>query len=123
FMSQNRRATTKAVHISLNFHPDEKLTEETLKELAHEYMERMGFGAQPYLVYQHFDAGHPHLHIVTTNIRNDGSRIALYRIGKYESESARKAIENKYGLIKAKGRKQDTADVKPIRDIRKMSYG
>src|SRR5690606_1482430 len=57
FMDQNRRATTKAVHISLNFHPDEKLTEGTLKEIAHEYMERMGFGAQPCLVYQHFDAG------------------------------------------------------------------
>ena len=123
FMGQNRRATTKAVHISLNFHPDEKLTDETLKEIAHEYMERMGFGAQPYLVYQHFDAGHPHLHIVTTNIRNDGSRIALYRIGKYESERARKTIENKYGLIKAEGRKQEAAEVKPIRDVRKMSYG
>lgn len=123
FMSQNRRATTKAVHISLNFHPDEKLTEETLREIAHEYMNRIGFGSQPYLVYQHFDAGHPHLHIVTTNIRQDGSRITLYRIGKYESERARTAIENKYGLIKAKGRRQENADIKPIRDVRKISYG
>lgn len=97
-LKQCLRRLFKAVHISLNFHPGEKLTEETLKEIAHEYMERMGFGAQPYLVYQHFDAGHPHLHIVTTNIRRDGSRITLYRIGKYESESARQAIENKDGL-------------------------
>lgn len=123
FMNENRRATTKAVHISLNFHPDEKLNGETLKAIAGEYMDRMGFGEQPYLVYQHLDAGHPHLHIVTTNIRKDGSRITLYRIGKYESEKARKAIENKYGLIKAKGRKQEAPEVNPVGDVRKVSYG
>lgn len=123
FMKENRRATTKAVHISLNFHPGEKLTEATLKQIANEYMDRIGFGDQPYLVYQHLDAGHPHLHIVTTNIKKDGSRITLFRIGKYESERARKAIENKYGLVKAKGRKQENQEIKPFGDLRKMSYG
>ena len=45
---------------------------EKLKIIADTYMQKIGFGDQPYLVYQHFDAGHPHLHIVTTNIKADG---------------------------------------------------
>ena len=106
FMQQNRRATTKAVHISINFHPDEKLSEQKLQDIATEYMYKLGFRDQPYLVYQHFDAGHPHIHIVTTNIKRNGSRIILFYIGKYRSEDARIAIEKKYGLIEASGRKQ-----------------
>jgi hypothetical protein len=36
-------------------------------------MERIGFGRQPYLVYRHFDADHPHIHIVTNTIRADSA--------------------------------------------------
>jgi hypothetical protein len=44
------------------------LSKEKITEIAVEYMDKIGFGEQPYLVYQHFDSGHTHLHIVTTNI-------------------------------------------------------
>lgn len=111
YSQHNRRASATAVHISLNFHPDERLSEPTLKAIALEYMEQIGFASQPYLVYQHFDAGHPHLHIVSTNIQKDGSRIELFRIGKFESEKARKAIEEKFGLVKASGRKESQKDL------------
>jgi hypothetical protein len=53
------------------------------------------------LVYQHNDAAHPHLHIVTTNIQEDGKRISIHNLGKNQSETARKEIEDKYGLVKA----------------------
>jgi type IV secretory pathway VirD2 relaxase len=96
FMNQNRRATTKAVHISLNFHASEKLSQDTLTGIASTYMDKIGFGNQPYLVYQHFDAAHPHVHIVTTNIQRDGKRIELYNIGKNQSEKARKEIEEDF---------------------------
>lgn len=119
FTDRNQRATSKSVHISLNFHPDEKISESTLTEIAGEYMDRIGFRDQPYLVYQHFDAGHPHVHIVSTNIQRDGSRIKLFRRGKYESEHARQAIEKKYKLIEALGRKQKAN----TNDIRQIAYG
>ncbi len=110
FIERNRRATTKAVHISLNFHPSEQLGKDRLMEIANEYMERIGFGEQPYLVYQHFDAAHPHLHIATTNIRSKGDRIQLFNIGRNQSESARKEIERKFQLVKAGGRRLDTEE-------------
>lgn len=115
---RNHRATVKAVPISLNFHPSEKLSELKLQEIAIEYMERIGFGAQPYLVYQHFDVDHPHIHIVTTKITSDGSRIDTYKIGERKSEPARKAIEEKYGLIRGSITK---TTYEP--DIRKVTYG
>src|SRR5205809_6644441 len=67
----NHRTQRNAVHISLNFDPGEKLSNEKLQQIADSYMQKIGFGARPYLVYKHTDAGHPHIHVVTTNIQRD----------------------------------------------------
>lgn len=119
----NRRATANAVHISLNFHASEKLSQDLLTDIASTYMERIGFGNQPYLVYQHFDAAHPHIHIVTTNIKRDGERILLHNIGKNQSEKARKAIEKQYNLVQASGRRKDQHEVLSPANIKKLTYG
>lgn len=118
----NQATGRSAVHISLNFDPSEKLPKERLIEIADEYMERIGFGAQPYLVYEHTDSGHPHLHLVTTSIQENGKGIRLHNIGKLKSEPARKAIEQKYGLVKAENHRQSLAQIKPV-DTRKLQYG
>jgi type IV secretory pathway VirD2 relaxase len=78
----NERAKTNTLHISLNFDAGDKLGKEKLVEIANNYMDKIGFGEQPYLVYQHHDAGHLHLHIVTSSIQNDGRRINTFNIGK-----------------------------------------
>jgi hypothetical protein len=122
FSNRNRRATTKAVHISLNFHSSEKLNESLLVEIASTYMDKIGFADQPYLVYQHFDAAHPHIHIITTNIKQTGQRIILYNIGRNQSEKARKEIEEGFRLVKASGRKQESDPIKPV-DVQKVIYG
>lgn len=103
--SLNERATSKTIHISLNFSPqDRKLDAATLSSIASDYMQGIGFGKQPYLVYQHQDAGHPHLHIVSTTIREDGSRIPTHNLGKMQSSKMRTELEAKYNLVPAKGR-------------------
>lgn len=106
----NRRVTTNAVHISLNFHASESLDHHTLSDIASTYMDKIGFGNQPYLVYQHVDVAHPHIHIVTTNVQRNGKRIDLYNIGRNQSEKARKEIEEDFKLVKASGRKQTMTD-------------
>lgn len=121
--SLNTRAETKTIHISLNFDPSEKFSNESLNNIAASYMQKMGFGDQPYLVYRHDDAGHPHIHVVSTLIREDGSRINTHDIGKKISEPARKAVEEQFGLIKAEQQKLTEKRVlKPI-DISKIAYG
>lgn len=121
--SLNERATTKTLHVSLNFDPSEKLAENKLLQIASVYMEKIGFSNQPYLVYKHEDAGHPHIHIVSTTIKQDGSRINTHNIGRNQSEKARKEIEQKYGLIRAERQQQLLKpSVKPV-DVGKAIYG
>ncbi|WP_431210915.1 relaxase/mobilization nuclease domain-containing protein [Puia sp. P3] len=86
-------------HITLNFDPADRLTNEQMQTIAQRYMQEIGFGQQPYLVYRHHDAGHPHCHIVTTHIRSDGTPIELYNIGRNQSEEARLRIEEEFHLV------------------------
>lgn len=97
----NSRVKTNAVHIMLNFDASEGLSSEKLQRIAVDYMNRIGFGEQPYLVYRHRDANHPHIHIVTTNVKADSERIDMHNIGRDLSETARKEIELEYKLVKA----------------------
>jgi len=119
----NERTTVNSVHISLNFDPSEQLSDNKLNEIAGVYMEKIGFGEQPYLLYRHDDAGHPHVHIVTTNIKADGKRIELHNLGKNQSEKARKEIEITYGLLKAEDAKQrEKYELNPV-SAAKVRYG
>jgi hypothetical protein len=103
----NENVTRNSVHVSLNFDPSEKVSNEQLKEIADTYMQKIGFGEQPYLVYQHFDAGHPHIHIVSVKVKADGSRIDTQNIGRNQSEKARKEIEIAYDLVRAETMKKE----------------
>lgn len=117
----NNRASTKTLHVSLNFDPSETLSNERLTEIAHDYMQRMGFSDQPYLVYRHDDAGHPHVHILSTLIREDGSRINTHNIARDLSEPARKAIEEKYNLVRAESKR--IANDNSLAPLIKVVYG
>jgi hypothetical protein len=123
-ISLNERAKkTNTLHISLNFDPSEKHTKEILSLIAQVYMDKIGFGNQPYLVYEHTDAAHPHIHIVTTNIQADGKRMDTYNIGRNQSEKARKEIEQDFGLVKAQRKKvQPLSEIMPV-NVQKAQYG
>lgn len=118
-----RTKKTNTLHISLNFDPSEKLTTKRLSEIAQDYMGKIGFENQPYLVYQHNDAGHPHIHIVTTSIQSNGKRIDTYNIGRNQSEKARKEIEEQFGLGKAQGKKKIQDAAISAADAQKVQYG
>lgn len=110
------------VHVSLNFDPEEVLINPRLIAIANAYLEKTGFKDQPFLVYKHLDAAHPHIHILTTNITADGGFINLHNIGRTKSETARKEIEQVFGLVRAEGREQKQEEgIKPIAE--KVIYG
>ena len=119
----NENVKRNSVHISINFDPSENHSKEKLMAIADTYMEKIGFGQQPYLVYQHHDSGHPHIHLVSINVQRDGRRIDMQNIGKNRSEPARKEIEERFGLVKAQGNKNSTDfTLKPIIS-QKIQYG
>ncbi len=119
----NERAETKTIHVSLNFDLTEILSNEKLSAIASSYIEKIGFGDQPYLVYKHEDAGHPHIHIVSTAIKADGKRINTHNIGKNQSEKARKEIEGIFGLVKAQRQKPEQPVISKPVDPEKIKYG
>jgi len=119
----NTNVSRNSMHVSLNFDPSENHSKEKLEAIANTYMERIGFGNQPYLVYQHHDAGHPHIHIVSIKVREDGSRIDTQNIGRNQSEKARKEIEKEFGLVKAEDSKRlKQYQFKPL-NTEKIQYG
>ncbi len=119
----NTNVSRNSLHVSLNFDPSENYSKEKLEIIANTYMERIGFGNQPYLVYQHHDAGHPHIHIISIKVREDGSRIDTQNIGRNQSEKARKEIEKEFGLVKAEDSKRlRQYQLKPL-NAEKIQYG
>ena len=91
--------TKKTVfHCSLNPHPDEKLSDEQLTQIAKEYMEALGYGKQPYIVFKHNDIAREHIHIVSLRIDGEGKKIN----DKFEKRRSKKitdTLERKYNLI------------------------
>ena len=91
--------TKKTVfHCSLNPHPDEKLSDETLTQIAKEYMEALGYGNQPYIVFKHSDIAREHIHIVSLRVDSRGQKIND-KFEKRRSKQITDALERKFGLI------------------------
>ena len=91
--------TKKTVfHCSLNPHPDEKLSDETLMQIAREYMEALGYGNQPYIVFKHNDIAREHIHIVSLRVDSEGRKLND-RFEKRRSKQITDALERKYNLI------------------------
>jgi hypothetical protein len=120
---QNEKTKTNTMHIMLSFSRQDQLNDDLLKSIALNYMGCIGFGNQPFLVYQHFDAAHPHLHIATVNIADGGQRIETHNIGKNQSEKARKDLEMQYGLIKAEDQSKEIAYMLQPVNLEKIIYG
>lgn len=114
FMPNMGRTKKPVLHISLNPHPDDKLTEQQYEILAREYLDKLGFGEQPFIIYKHMDIDRHHIHIVTVNVNEQDKRLNqdfLFRRSKRITTD----LEKKYNLHKAQ-REKISPDM-PIRKI------
>lgn len=92
------RTKNLVFHCSLNPHPKEKLTDENLIRIAREYMQALGYGSQPYIVFKHNDIEREHIHIVSLRVNSAGEKIN----DKFENRRSKRItdhLERKYGLI------------------------
>lgn len=104
-LPQDIKTEKPIIHISLNPHPNDKLLDEQLSEIAQEYMEKLGYGNQPYMVYKHEDIDRHHLHIVSLRVDENGKKIN----DKFEhrrSKDITRELETKYGLHPAEKKQQ-----------------
>ena len=100
YMSSLIHTKKPIIHISLNPHPDDKITDEQFSAIALEYIEKMGYGNQPFVVYKHEDIDRHHLHIVTLAVDEQGKKINDGN-NFYRSKHITREIEQKYRLLPA----------------------
>ena len=114
FMPKTGKTKKPVLHISLNPHLDDRLSEQQYEILAREYLDKLGFGEQPFIIYKHMDIDRHHIHIVTVNVNEQGKRLNqdfLYR----RSKKITTELEEKYNLHKAQ-REKITPDT-PIKKL------
>lgn len=105
WMPSHFRTEKPVIHISLNPHPDDVLTDEQLTAIGEEYMQKLGYGNQPYMIFKHEDIERKHIHIVSLRVDSSGGKINdsnEYRRSKAITEE----LEQKYGLHPAEGQKK-----------------
>ncbi len=84
-------------HTSINFPPSEDLANDKMKQIGLDYLQANGFTQHQYIMFRHYDADHPHLHILVNRIGYDGS--VLSDSNDYaRSEKVLRELEKKYNL-------------------------
>ena len=114
YLSANRRTEKPVLHVSVNPDPKDRLTDEQLSEIAQTYMQKMGYGDQPFIVYRHNDIERRHIHIVSLRVDENGKKINSAFEHRRSMDVCRE-LEQKYGLVAAD--KKQRQDVLPLKKV------
>ena len=115
WMPKRIRTEKPVLHVSLNPHPDDRLTDGDMTQIAREYMERMGYGDQPYIIVKHEDIDRHHIHIVSVRVNEQGKCIDK-SFNFPRSKRITRDIEKEYGLHTA-DKRQESQSVNPFRPV------
>ena len=96
-LTATARRRNRSSICTLNPHPDDILSDEQLELIGREYMEQLGYGDQPYIIFRHDDNSRPHIHIVSLRIDENGKKINDYREWERSMRICR-SLEQKYEL-------------------------
>ncbi|MNF45443.1 Relaxase/Mobilization nuclease domain protein [compost metagenome] len=115
YLIANRNTEKPTLHISLNPDPRDTVSDEKFKLMAQEYMQELGYGEQPFVVFKHTDIDRTHIHIVSVCVDEEGKKISD-KFEKRRSMNVCRELENKYGLISAteKGHLQNEKIFRPV---------
>ncbi len=119
YLIVNQRTEKPILHISINPDPKDEVSDNDFKEIATEYMQEMGYGNQPFVVFKHTDIERTHIHIVSVCVDEQGKKIND-AFEKRKSMRVCRALEEKFGLQSALDKKEgeDKALFQPV-DYRK----
>lgn len=105
YLNANKNTEKPVLHISINPHPDDIVSDKMYSDIAQTYMEKMGLGDQPYIVYKHEDLDRKHIHIVTVNIDGNGRKIGDSN-NFYQSKKITRELEKMHTLHSADKKKR-----------------
>jgi hypothetical protein len=101
YLAMNNRTEKVVFHASLNPAPKDKLSDGQLSEIAQTYMQKLGYGNQPYIVIKHSDIKREHLHIVSLRVDGNGRKINdSYEVAR--SMKICKELEQEFNLVPLK---------------------
>lgn len=100
YLTANRNTEKTTLHISINPSPKDIVSDELFAEIAQEYMHKMGYAEQPFVVFKHNDIDRTHIHIVSVCVDEQGKKISD-KFEKRRSMNICREIETKYKLIYA----------------------
>lgn len=107
----NHLATNTSQQVFLQFDPADNLDDDKICTIAAAYMQDMGFGDQPYLIYRHTDTAFPHVHIVASNIKPNGRTVRRAMQTRRAPAAIRRSIEHRFDLVHLLGRRKYRAPV------------
>jgi len=115
YIAANRKTEKPVVHISINPDPDDTVSNNDYKAIAKDYMAKMGYGKQPFIIFKHNDIERSHIHIVTVCVDEEGRKISD-AFEKRKSMAACREMEQKYNLKSAVKKKQSLTEpiFKPV---------
>ena len=115
YLLANRKTEKPVLHISINPDPKDSLTDEQLSSVAQEYMDKMGYGNQPFIVYKHEDIDRRHIHIVSLRVDETGKKLD-HNFERKRSMDICRGLEREYGLVAAdKKQRQESTPLKAVR--------
>ncbi|WP_171062953.1 relaxase/mobilization nuclease domain-containing protein [Larkinella sp. C7] len=114
----NPRISKPTFHVSLSLAPGEKPDAMELLAIADRYMDGMGYGGQPYAVYQHFDTDHTHVHVVSIRVNEKGDKVPD-KFERERSNKLRQQIEKEFNLVEA----EKVALKKSLPHLKPVHYG
>jgi hypothetical protein len=106
YLLANRKTEKPILHISLNPDPKDKVSDEEFEKLAQNYMQKMGYAEQPFVVFKHTDIDRTHIHIVSVCVDEEGRKISD-KFEKRRSMDVCRELEKEYCLLSAIEKKQN----------------
>ena len=115
YLLANQNTEKHTLHISLNPDPNDKVIDDKYCKMAEQYMQEMGYGNQPFVVFKHTDIDRSHIHIVSVCVDENGRKISD-KFEKVRSMNICRELEKQYHLIPAteKQRQRNDKIFKPV---------
>ncbi|HLT86501.1 MAG TPA: relaxase/mobilization nuclease domain-containing protein [Sphingobacterium sp.] len=101
--SVNKRVKEKQFHATISCKGKE-YDKHQLTDIAHKWIDKMGYGKNPYVIIYHNDTDNNHVHIVSSRIGTDGKKINnsndRYRSVSYINEIVKEYLDEKQQTAK-----------------------
>ena len=97
-VANKRKQLTQAVkHVSFSPNKLDKFDDETAKRFIAEWMDRMGYDNNQFVIARHDDTGHPHYHAIINRVKFDGSRTTDSN-ERWNNKKHTRDLEKEFGL-------------------------